>query len=494
MAQNLNLDWQPPGPVAAAFMRSIKPVQIINGPIGSGKTTACLIKAVRIAARQMPSTRSGEVVVIDGREHRLRKFKVCVVRDTYRQLWKTTLPSWWKRIPRSVGEFTGAENSPATHKVQFALKDNTAVDFHVDFIAIGENSVEDVLRGYEPTVFYLNEADLLAREVYNYARGRAGRYPDMSEGGPSWYGILMDCNAPELSSWLYLDIFRRTPADVDLFRQPGGFDPHAENLPNLPKGYYENQKSGQPEWYIKRMLENVPGYSRAGKPVFPEFNDFVHVAPFDLEPIPGLALQLGVDAGMHPGGAIGQRMPNGQWRILDELIGEAGMGASRFGEMLAQRLKERYEGWRTIHAWADPSAAYGVDKKAGESSWIEIVAAAAGIRIDPAPTNSLVPRIEAVRRPLSRMIDGKPGFLLSPRCVVLREGFNSGYHFKKLEGADIERYKEEPDKNDHSHPMDGLQYLLSGGGEDIEIRDRKDRGHQAVSSMRHEHEWDPLGA
>jgi hypothetical protein len=183
-------------------MRSMKSTIILNGPIGSGKTTTCFMKAIRLAAAQMPSTRD-----------RRRKFKLCVVRDTYRQLWKTTLPSWFKRVPRAIGEFTGAENAPATHKIEFRLEDGTSVDLQVDFVAIGENSVEDVLRGYEPTAFYLNEADLLAREVYTYARGRVGRYPDMSEGGPTWYGILMDCNAPELTSWLYLDMFRSTPAE-----------------------------------------------------------------------------------------------------------------------------------------------------------------------------------------------------------------------------------------------------------------------------------------
>lgn len=483
MAKTLELTWKPPGPVAAAFMASMKPTQIINGPIGSGKTTACFIKAIRLASKQQRSTLDGH-----------RKFKLCVVRDTYRQLWKTTLPSWWKRIPRSVGEFIGAENAPASHRVQFQLDDSSIVDLQVDFVAIGENAVEDVLRGYEPTAFYLNEADLLAREVYTYARGRVGRYPDMSEGGPSWYGIIADCNAPELSSWLYLDVFRTTPPDVDLFRQPSGFDARAENISALPAGYYENQKSGQPDWYIKRMLENVPGYSRAGKPIYPEFVDTMHVAPQDLLPIPGLALLLGLDAGMFPGGAIGQRMPNGQWRIIDELIGVSGMGSLRFGDMVAQRLKERYEGWRTIRAWADPSAAYGADKEAGESSWIEIVAARAGIRIDPGPTNSLIPRLEAVRKPLTSFIDGKPAFLISPRCVILREGFNSGYRFKKLMGQDLERYSEEPDKNEYSHPHDGLQYLLSGGGEDAEIRGRKEGGSQAVRNATHEHDWNPMGA
>ena len=480
----LNLFWKPPGPVAARFMASTKPVQILNGPIGSGKTTACCIKIVRLATRQKPSS-------LDG----VRKFKVCVVRDTYRQLWKTTLASWFKRFPRSEGTFNGAENAPASHTLNLRLADGTLVHLHVDFLAIGENAVEDVLRGYEPTMFYLNESDLLAREVYLYAKGRAGRYPDMSEGGPTWYGILMDCNAPELQSWLYEDIFRSTPADVDLFIQPSGFSDEAENTENLPPGYYTNQSEGQPEWYIERMIKNRPGYSRAGKPVFREFEDRVHVAPRPFDPVPGLPVLIGLDAGGSPGAVLVQRLPNGQWRVFDEIATEAGTGPTRFGEILARKLRERCPNRFDVRGWADPSSAYGADRKAGEKAWIEIVEAASGIRIDAAPTNALIPRLEAIRRPLTKLIDGKPGLLLSPGCIILREGFNSAYRYKLLRGAQLEQYDEEPEKNHpHSDVMDALGYALSGGGEDREIRERLGQRSMGARQQQsgYQHDWEPV--
>ena len=478
----LSLKWEAPGPVAARFMASKKPVVIINGPIGSGKTTAAMMKMLKISCAQAPSS-------LDG----IRKSKWCVVRDTYRQLWKTTLPSWFKRVPRSEGEFLGAENAPATHKLTMRLADGTIAQVQFDFLAIGENAVEDVLRGYEPTGFYLNETDLLAREVYLFAKGRAGRYPDMSEGGPSWYGIIADANAPELQSWLYQDIFRDVPDDVDLYRQPSGLSPHAENLKNLPPGYYTNQVKGQPDWYVRRMIENQPGYSRAGKPIYPEFNDQTHVAAQRLDPLPDVPLILGLDAGMSPAAAFLQRTPSGQWRCIDELTSDPGSstGPKRFGDMLGRRLADRFGGWRSIVGYADPSAAWGNDKDAGEATWIEIVENAAQIRINAAPTNALIPRLEAVRRPLTMLIDGRPAFVLSPSCSVLREGFNSGYRFKKLAGKD-ERFGDEPDKNDYSHVHDALQYAMSGGGEDLEIRSRGDARRNALGHARHEHEWDPL--
>ncbi len=386
MTQHLDLRWEPPGPVAARFMASGARVPILNGPIGSGKTTACLMKALRLSSRQKRSTRDG-----------LRKFKLCVVRDTYRQLWKTTLPSWFKRVPREFGSFSGADNAPARHEVMMHLGDGSTSHLTVEFVAIGENAVEDVLRGYEPTAFYLNELDLLSRDVLTYARGRIGRFPDVEEGGPSWYGIIADCNAPELNSWLYQDIFTKGPEELEregaaLFRQPSGLSPAAENLKNLVPGYYVDQVRGAEAWYVARMVENKPGYSRAGKPIYPEFSDVMHVAAEELAPMMGIALEVGLDAGLNPAAVMCQHLPDGQWRVIDELVGETGTGAARFGKALGQRLKERFGMIRTIHGWADPSAAFGADKQAGERTWIEIVAAEAGIRVSAAPTNRLIPR------------------------------------------------------------------------------------------------------
>lgn len=489
----INLTWLPPGPVAAKFMASTAQIEIINGPIGSGKTTAALMKCVFLGQAQAPAI--GQTISRQGGGvGPVRRFKLCVVRDTYRQLWKTTIPSWHKRVPRTVGTWDGASNGPATHRILFALRDGSTLDFQVDFVAIGDNSAEDVLRGYEVTAFYLNELDLLARDVFEYAQSRTGRFPDMSEGGPTWHGLICDCNAPELSSWVFEDIFDKTPAEltaigIELFRQPSGLSVDAENLPNLPPGYYATQPKA--DWFQARMVRNVPGYSRAGKPVYTEFNDTLHVR--DVEPARGIPVQIGLDAGLTPAAVLGQQMPNGTWHILDELVTEH-TGPIRFAAGLVRLLKEpRYEGVTVSRCYADPSAAFGADKEGGESTWIELVEQHSGLLVQAAPTNLLIPRLEAVRAPLTRLVDGQPGFVLSPRCKMLRKGLNAGYRFKKHVTGSVERYDEVPEKNADSHPQDAMQYLLSGGGGDVEIHQRKE-ARQAVARRRSAalHDWDPL--
>jgi hypothetical protein len=67
---------------------------------------------------------------------------------------------------------------------------------------------------------------------------------------------------------------------------------------------------------------------------------------------------------------------------------------------------------------------------------------------------------------MTRLIDGKPGFIVHRECARLRKALSGGYHFKRVAmGAGQERFKDVPNKNMHSHVADALGYLLLGGGE-----------------------------
>lgn len=485
MSETLNLKFKAGGPVLEAFMRSNARVQPVMGPVGAGKTRAALTKLVKLGARQRRSS-------LDG----IRKVKWTIVRDTYRDLWRSTIPSWWKVIPKDVGSWTGAEGDPVTHQIGFQLSDGSTSNQIMQFVAIGDNAVEDVLRGYENTGFLVDEADRCSRDVYTYMRSRWGRFPEMSEGGPSWSGAILLFNAPDTENWTYKD-FVENPADdvAPLFRQPSGLSPQAENLVNLPDGYYQNMIKGQPEWFVRRFVRNEFGYSRDGLPVYPEWVDSMHVSGVELEGNRSMKLLIGADAGLSPAAVIGQRLPSGRWLILGEVIGEKGMGARRFGRMLGQAVRELFPDWRVIEGYADPSAAYGADRQNDELDWIQMVSEESGIDFRPAPSNNLTPRLDAVRMPLTQMIDGMPAFQLSPRCLQVRKGFNSGYRFRRMQVPGVERYDDKPEKNEFSHPHDALQYLMLGGGDGFEIEHRKNgmysgtRQRTAISTDHPQGEW-----
>ena len=67
---------------------------------------------------------------------------------------------------------------------------------------------------------------------------------------------------------------------------------------------------------------------------------------------------------------------------------------------------------------------------------------------------------------MQRLIEGKPGLLVHKDCKRIRKSLSGGYHFKRVSvGAGQERFKDSPNKNEHSHVGDAFGYLLLGGGE-----------------------------
>jgi len=77
-----SVTYEPTGPVSQLFYEDRADVSMIMGPIGSAKTSTALMKFVLCAMAQRKSP-------IDG----VRYSKWCVIRDTYRNLKKTTIPS-----------------------------------------------------------------------------------------------------------------------------------------------------------------------------------------------------------------------------------------------------------------------------------------------------------------------------------------------------------------------------------------------------------------
>lgn len=463
-ATDLHLYPKMPGPVAARYYASRARVAGIMGPLGAGKSSTSALKHLALGTEAHRSP-------LDG----LRRYRVGFVRDTYRQLWTTFIPTWQTWVPPSLGVWLGATDGPASHAIQCPMADGGTVLFEAHFLAIGDYKAEDVLGGYEFTAIHLNELPTLSRDVFTYARGRTGRWPPMRHGGPAWEGITTDLNAPDVDDWTYELLFENCPAEFEVFVQPGGLDPAAENLENLPADYYRNKMARQPQWWIDRFIHNKFAASRAGMPVYPEYVDPRHCAPAPLLAIKGVPLRLGIDAGGQPA-AVALQRPLQQWRQLRELVSEPGTGARRFSGDLNRMLKEHFDGLERedIEAFVDPSAFYGADKVAGEDDWVRIVRNETGLQIRAAPTNKGLPRREVVRTALTRTVDGgAPGFLLSPACRVTRKGFNSGYRLRRVQVPGEPRFTELPEKNEYSHPHDALQYALLGGDEYAAVMGRK---------------------
>ena len=89
-----------------------------------------------------------------------------------------------------------------------------------------------------------------------------------------------------------------------------------------------------------------------------------------------------------------------------------------------------------------------------------------GILARPTNTNDFRTRREAGAIPMTRLIEGKPGLIVSKKCTQLIKSLNGGYHFQRvMKGSGTEVYKDQPVKNNHSHIGDAFGYALLGGGE-----------------------------
>lgn len=450
-------EYRAPGPVARQFLNTRDLIRFIMGPQGSGKTTGCLFDAIACASAMPPGK--------DGHKH----FAGVVIRDTYTNLWATTIRSWNKFFPKTVGKWSGGENRPAVHTLRFddpiasrATGRPCYIFVEMHFKALADQSIEDALRGAEYTWAYMNEADRLSQDVLTFLIGRIGRYPgqDMFDKPTDFFrGIVGDVNPPDTDSWIYHTFGGQLPARHKFFKQPGGRHPRAENLAGLPRGYYDDQVAANASkpWWIKRMVDGQFGYSRDGMPVYELYDDDKHCSETEIEPIPALPLRLSFDQGITgPAMLVSQYTTVGQLRVLREFV-PGRMGAQQFGEQGRQFVNANFPGYQVHPASAvDPAGMSGAVREDAHFSWAETVAQASGFNLVPAETNELDIRIDGVSQMLATDIKaGMPSFIMDPRCLMLRKGFNSDYRFKKKKTGEFE---DKPEKNEASNPQDALQY------------------------------------
>lgn len=498
--------FQPPGPVGAAFLKDVTSVvRALLGPVGGGKSSCCVFDIVKNAS-EMPICKDGTI-----------KFKLAVIGQTYGQLERNLFPTWKRWLPADDGpdgnwtvqDFKGGGGRYASHKIEWdvvrwvgpRLK-RVTVYFEAIFAAIGDQSVEDFMRGFEPTAFWLYEVDLLPRAVLDQAIFRLGRCPSVADmppetplrGFPGYTlgnlppgveyeklppdvlyrsFVICDLNAPDVDSWFYELFEENLPSGFRLYKQPSGLSKLAENLKNLPPGYYQrqvtvfsNRKGGKN--LIKRMVHAQYAPSMDGEPVYEEYSDELHLAREPIKAIKGIPITIGLDAGMQrPAAAILQQKSNGQWILLGECVPGRG-GARKFCDALKREIAELSElaGVDRLEIgsmYSDPAGFSGSDQESGELAWAERVMLEMGLPVLPTETNEIDPRLEAVRDELTYMIDGDtPALLISPRCKTIRKGFASHYRYHKERVGNSERTSDKPEKNDYSHPHDALQYALLG--------------------------------
>ena len=446
------------------------------GPVGSGKSYACCAEIFRRAVQQRPSPRDG-----------VKYSRWAIVRNTHPMLRTTTLKTWLALLPEHVWGPV-KYSPPITHHINLPPRDGAAgIDMEVLFLALDDPKDVRKLLSLELTGAWVNEARELPKAVVDGLTHRVGRYPTKADGGPSWRGVIMDSNPMDDDHWYYRLAEKDRPTGRfawDFFRQPGGVlevpleelpeempeaqgyihqagrwwqtNPKAENLRNLPTGYYDQLLGGKNLDWIQCYAKGEYTFVQEGRPVWPEFNDQMMAA--DLEPEPNVPVHIGLDFGLTPAAVFAQKLPDGRWHVLHELV-SFDMGLERFCSMLKSDIEARFPRMEML-VWGDPAGSQR-DQIFETTAFDHLKTH--GILARPTATNEFRTRREALAIPMGRLIDGKPGFMIDRRCLKLRKSLGGGYHFKRLAiGAGQERFLDVPDKNEHSHVGDAAGYCLLG--------------------------------
>ena len=433
-------------------------VRGIMGPVGSGKSVACTCE---ILSRMMTQN------VGHGK---VRRSRWAIIRNTYGELRTTTLNTFKDWFPESIRKINA--QPPITARIAFPVGDGTTVEGEVLFLALDRPDDAKKLLSLELTGVWINEAREIPKAILDMATLRVRRYPSKAMGGSKWTGVIMDTNPPDDDHWWFNLAEVDRPRNHQFWKQPPAMERHdngreihytpnplAENISNLdgyPYQYYEEIIPGKTPEYIKVMVLGQYGTVYDGRPVYPEFNEALHMADKPLEPLRGRALILAFDFGLTPACIFMQQSPRGQLRVIDELYVEE-LGIRQFIEdAVRPHVQEHYQGMETV-CYGDPAGA-----QRGQSDMRSCfdMMSECGMPCEPAPSNKMETRRDAVGYFLNRLCDGDPGFILSPTCTLLRKGFNGGYRYRRvpLPGTSEIRYKDQPEKNRMSHPHDALQY------------------------------------
>lgn len=419
------------------FMFSTSFVSLVTGPVGSGKSSAAMLK-VAYHAKRMKKQPDG-----------VRRSRAVVVRNTAEMLRDATIPTFFTWFPDGVaGVYMKTDK-------RFLLKFD---DVECELLFRGLDDANDVRRllSLEVSFGILDEFREIHPDIFNALQGRVGRYPSKKDGGcytddgEHNYHVWGASNAPDADTF-WEQYLSEPPDNANVFMQPSARSADADWLDNLVDGYYDNIAEGKTDDWISVYIDNEFGKSLSGVPVFRSFDQSRHVSTgLNVLSSP---LIIGVDAGLTPTATICQLDYQSRLIVHDSVCGES-MGALRFiRELLKPLLANKFPGKSSVII-IDPAA---FQRAQTDERTVADMFKNEGFLVKPARTNTIAARIAAVDNFLTRTVDGKPAILFNKDgCGQLIQAMRSKYRYKVSSKGERD---ETPEK---THPWsdyaDSLQY------------------------------------
>jgi len=406
-----------------------------------------IMELLRIACEQVPDPQDG-----------IRRTRFLVTRNTMPQLKSTCLVSIMQFL-RPIAEWRPSES---VVRIRFG-------DVEADMLLLPLDTEQNIARllSLEITAAWVSEAREVDPSLVMNALSRCGRFPAISHGGATRYGLIAESNSFRTDSPWYELLEEKLPVNWEYFVQPSALSVEADWKKYLPPAYYEDLiDSNTPEW-VEQYVENRYGESLDGQAVFKNsFNKEFHVSKTELTPIPLMPIIIGLDFARWPAAVFCQVDPRGRLLIFDELEMEnTGVEAFIRQYVLPKLASDRFRMCQH-YAVGDPS---GVQRsQVGEESVFDAVRRI-GLPCYPAMTNSIAPRLRAVEKLLLQQRDGKAALLIDPRCKILTQAFLHKYRYKRRSTGVIDDMK--PEKiRPWADVMDALEYAVLGTNHAIKTR------------------------
>lgn len=432
-----------PPPTVQDFMLNNKTrIRAIVGPLGSGKSMGCIMELLRRSCEQWP-------------HNNVRYTRWALIRNTLQQLRQTVLAD----TVQYLGECVHYYVTDSTLQVRLKLPDGTSV--HSDWMLLPLDSKEDVRRllSLQLTGAWINELREVPFDIIRPLLGRCGRYPSKALGGARWRGIIADTNPWDVDSPYHDRMVLNPHPSWALYHQPSGIGPGAENVDNLPEGYYDDLMGDKDVDWATVHVESQWGTSNAGHAVFRKtFHAETHVKDMGVSVNPNRPIMVGLDFGRTPCAVIGQHDNYGRAIIMKEIVTE-GMGLT---QMIQEHLKPvllapPFAGKR-VFIVGDPA---GRQRSQTREETPFDVLHDEGFLAYPASTNVIDMRLLAVEKFMRQSVMGQPALQISRAgCPTLIRALGSQYRYRRKRDGVLD------DLPDKTHPWsdiaDALQYFCLG--------------------------------
>lgn len=418
-------------PTLGRFLGSDAFVRCVVGPVGSGKSSACVLEILRRALQQAPGP--------DG----IRRTRFAIIRNTYSQLRDTTRKTFEQWIPPQLGKW---------HEQSFTfVMDFNDVHCEVMFRALDRPEDVNKLLSLELTGAYFNEFREIARSIFELMQSRVGRFPSRLQGGPTWFGVWCDTNPWHAGHWAH-KLFKSKPEGFELVHQPGGRAPDAENVENLPAGYYPRLCLGKDEAWIKVYVDGEEADSDLGS-IYGRWLDA-------LERRGGMGdFEHGADGvftswDIGGAGAKGDATAIWFWRFNQHRVPDVidwyeaqGEGLSHYFDVLERKARE--QGYQYVKHWL-PHDARAKTLQTGMSTLDRCAEEWGSEKVAISPQLSLADGVGAVRWLLEQPVR------FHSRCGAGLEALRE-YRYEWDEANRC--FSKTPLHNWASHSADGMRYL-----------------------------------